>query len=136
MLNRLVDLGNTVIVVEHNLDVIKTADWIIDLGPEAGPGRRPHRCSGDPGASCGRVAGSYTGAALAPVLAAGPHVERPRYDPFAAAAVREGDVALRGGRARRGNAVEDRRPTLAHRQARDQRRQAVPLGRRNARLAR
>ena len=37
VLNRLVDLGNTVIVVEHNLDVIKTADWIIDLGPEAGP---------------------------------------------------------------------------------------------------
>src|SRR6266536_2308551 len=36
VLNRLVDLGNTVIVVEHNLDVIKTADWIIDLGPEAG----------------------------------------------------------------------------------------------------
>ena len=43
VLNRLVDLGNTVIVVEHNLDVIKTADWIIDLGPEAGAARRPHR---------------------------------------------------------------------------------------------
>src|SRR5258707_2953623 len=51
VLNRLVDLGNTVIVVEHNLDVIKTADWVIDLGPEAcdagglivaegGPGRK------------------------------------------------------------------------------------------------
>src|SRR5215510_7569686 len=36
VLNRLVDLGNTVIVVEHNLDVLKTADWIIDLGPEGG----------------------------------------------------------------------------------------------------
>ncbi len=36
VLNRLVDLGNTVLVIEHNLDVIKTADWIIDLGPEAG----------------------------------------------------------------------------------------------------
>src|SRR5260221_492431 len=36
VLNRLVDLGNTVIVVEHNLDVIKTADWVIDMGPEAG----------------------------------------------------------------------------------------------------
>ena len=36
VLNRLVDLGNTVVVVEHNLDVVKTADWVIDLGPEAG----------------------------------------------------------------------------------------------------
>src|SRR5205085_4210751 len=36
VLNRLVDLGNTVIVVEHNLDVIKTADWVIDMGPDAG----------------------------------------------------------------------------------------------------
>jgi excinuclease ABC subunit A len=38
VLNRLVDLGNTVVVIEHNLDVIKTADWIIDMGPEAGEG--------------------------------------------------------------------------------------------------
>ena len=38
VLNRLVDLGNTVVVIEHNLDVIKTADWIIDMGPEAGDG--------------------------------------------------------------------------------------------------
>ena len=36
MLQRLVDTGNTVLVIEHNLDVIKTADWIIDLGPEGG----------------------------------------------------------------------------------------------------
>ncbi len=38
VLNRLVDLGNTVVVIEHNLDVIKTADWVIDMGPEAGDG--------------------------------------------------------------------------------------------------
>jgi excinuclease ABC subunit A len=36
MLNQLVSAGNTVVVIEHNLDVIKTADWIIDLGPEGG----------------------------------------------------------------------------------------------------
>ncbi len=41
VLNKLVDKGNTVIVIEHNLDVIKMADYIIDMGPEGGKGREP-----------------------------------------------------------------------------------------------
>ena len=38
VINRLVDRGNTVLIIEHNLDVVKTADWIIDMGPEGGRG--------------------------------------------------------------------------------------------------
>ena len=48
VLNRLVDLGNTVVVIEHNLDVIKTADWVIDIGPEAGDGGGYVVASGTP----------------------------------------------------------------------------------------
>jgi excinuclease ABC subunit A len=93
VLNRLVDLGNTVIVVEHNLDVIKTADWIIDLGPDSGPAGGRIVVEGTP-EDVAKAADSHTGAALAPVLKAGPHVERPRYDPHAAEAPRSGDVEL------------------------------------------
>src|SRR5205823_4330237 len=84
VLNRLVDLGNTVIVVEHNLDVIKTADWVIDLGPEAGPGGGTIVAEGPPEDVVTKWragAPSHTAAALAPVLDAGPLRERPRYDP-------------------------------------------------------
>jgi excinuclease ABC subunit A len=93
VLNRLVDLGNTVIVVEHNLDVIKTADWVIDLGPEAGDAGGRLVAAGTP-EDVAKVKESHTGAVLAEVLAAGPHAERPKYDPRAAAAEREGDMAL------------------------------------------
>ncbi len=48
VLSRLVDQGNTVLVIEHNLDVIKTADWIIDLGPEGGNGGGTLVCEGSP----------------------------------------------------------------------------------------
>jgi excinuclease ABC subunit A len=94
VLNRLVDLGNTVIVVEHNLDVIKAADWVIDLGPEAGDAGGRVVTEGTPEEVVARPNGSHTAAALAPVLAAGPHVHRPKYDPFAAEAAHDGDVAL------------------------------------------
>ena len=125
VLNRLVDLGNTVVVIEHNLDVIKTADWVIDLGPEAGDeggyvvaagtpedivagergeGRRGDGRQGDKETrsttpvSCLPVSPlsplpsrSHTAEALAPVLAAGPLVERKPYDFAAEAAAREDD---------------------------------------------
>jgi excinuclease ABC subunit A len=67
VLNRLVDAGNTVIVIEHNLDVIKTADWVIDLGPEGGPGGGHIVAQGTPD-DVARIAASYTGQFLRKVL--------------------------------------------------------------------
>jgi excinuclease ABC subunit A len=102
VLHRLVDLGNTVVVIEHNLDVIKSADWIIDMGPEAGleggqvvftgtpeglvefakPPRKSTKKAKDDSKGQSEPTPklrSYTGEALAPVLKAGPHAERSRY---------------------------------------------------------
>jgi excinuclease ABC subunit A len=67
VLNRLVDLGNTVIVIEHHLDVIKQADWIIDLGPEGGEAGGRIVAQGTP-EQVARVKKSYTGQALSKVL--------------------------------------------------------------------
>jgi excinuclease ABC subunit A len=67
VLNRLVDLGNTVIIIEHNLDVIKQADWLIDLGPEGGDAGGRIVAQGTP-EQVARNKKSYTGAALAPTL--------------------------------------------------------------------
>ena len=67
VLHRLRDHGNTVVVIEHNLDVIKTADWIIDLGPEGGAGGGKIIAQGPPDHVAG-VAESYTGRYLKPVL--------------------------------------------------------------------
>ena len=65
----LVDQGNTVIVIEHNLEVIKTADWILDLGPEGGDKGGKIVAQGTP-EDVARVAESYTGQYLAPHLTA------------------------------------------------------------------
>jgi excinuclease ABC subunit A len=96
VLHRLRDHGNTVVVIEHNLDVIKTADWIIDLGPEGGGGGGRIIAEGTPEAIAA-VEASYTGRYLKPVL------------------VRE--------KARVGNAAGERRPMA--RAARTPRYQAI-----------
>jgi len=67
VLHRLRDHGNTVVVIEHNLDVIKTADWIVDLGPEGGSGGGQIIATGTP-EEVAQIAHSYTGKFLAPML--------------------------------------------------------------------
>jgi excinuclease ABC subunit A len=68
VLSRLVDQGNTVIVIEHNLDVVKTADWLIDLGPEGGSGGGRVVTSGTP-EMVSTVPESHTGRYLKEILA-------------------------------------------------------------------
>jgi excinuclease ABC subunit A len=67
VLNRLVDTGNTVVVIEHNLDVIKCADWVIDMGPEGGAGGGQVIAEGTP-EQVAKMKQSYTGQFLAPLL--------------------------------------------------------------------
>jgi excinuclease ABC subunit A len=67
VLHSLVDQGNTVVVIEHNLDVIKTADWIIDIGPEGGDGGGRIVAEGTP-EDVAEVVGSHTGHYLKPLL--------------------------------------------------------------------
>jgi excinuclease ABC subunit A len=67
VLQRLVDAGNTVVVIEHNLDVIKTADWLVDLGPEGGARGGTIVAEGTP-EDVATVKSSYTGLYLAPLL--------------------------------------------------------------------
>lgn len=67
VLNRLVEAGNSVLVIEHNLDVIKSADWLIDLGPEGGAGGGRILAAGTP-EQVAEVEGSHTGRYLGHVL--------------------------------------------------------------------
>ncbi len=75
VLHRLRDHGNTVVVIEHNLDVIRTADWVVDLGPEGGDGGGMILCEGPPASIAGHPQ-SYTGQYLAPLLDLG-HTKKP-----------------------------------------------------------
>ena len=68
MLHQLRDAGNTIVVIEHNLDVIKTADWVIDMGPEGGAGGGSVVAGGTPEEVAANPA-SYTGRYLKPLLA-------------------------------------------------------------------
>jgi excinuclease ABC subunit A len=76
VLDRLVDAGHTLVLIEHNLDVIKLADWVIDLGPEAGDAGGRVVAAGRP-EEIAAIAESHTGRWLAPLLKATPRTERP-----------------------------------------------------------
>ena len=83
-LQRLVDAGNSVLVIEHNLDVVRAADWLLDLGPEGGSGGGRLVASGTP-EQVAQVAASHTGAALRGI---GIGVGKPKATPAAAAVAR------------------------------------------------
>ncbi|MBX3452546.1 MAG: excinuclease ABC subunit UvrA, partial [Planctomycetaceae bacterium] len=107
ILNSLVDAGNTVVVVEHNLDVIKTADWVIDLGPGAGgeggwivaegtPEQivANHQASSKPSKNAAPIRQSLTAACLAPVLKESQRGPRESIDPRDFARKKKGDVDI------------------------------------------
>ncbi|AMV16565.1 excinuclease ABC subunit UvrA [Planctomyces sp. SH-PL14] len=114
VLNSLVEQGNTVAVIEHNLDVIKTADWVVDMGPEAGVGGGwivaqgtpeevvAHAALARPGANGTRrketgespLMRSWTGELLAPVMEAGERADVEFFDADEAAKKRAGDIDI------------------------------------------
>ncbi len=101
VLQRLVDRGNTVLCIEHNLDVLKTADWIIDLGPEAGPDGGRIVAAGPP-ETIAAERRSHTGRALRSVLAAGPRAPRV-HSPETAAPSAGATTSPKAGRGSKGD---------------------------------
>jgi excinuclease ABC subunit A len=95
VLGRLVDAGNSVIVIEHNLDVIKTADWVVDMGPEGGVGGGRVIAEGSPEAVAA-VEESHTGAFLREILGA---------DRIAAASAKAGQSGSRRSTGKRARAA-------------------------------
>jgi excinuclease ABC subunit A len=94
VLHSLADKGNTVIVIEHNLDVVKTADWIIDMGPEGGSGGGTVVAEGTP-EQIAADRHSHTGAFLAGILE--PPAAKPRRTTAAArAGTRQSSAPARG----------------------------------------
>jgi excinuclease ABC subunit A len=104
VLNRLVDLGNSVVVIEHNLEVIKTADWVLDMGPEAGDGGGYLVASGTPEDIVDHAAGvtegqrgmlrSHTGEVLATAITESPREKRRFHDFAAEHSERDGDLDI------------------------------------------
>jgi len=103
VLNSLVEMGNTVVVIEHNLDVIKTADWLVDLGPEAGNEGGWIVAQGTPeeivshwekSKESKKLMYSYTGEMLAPVLATDNRTDRQVFDVKSTTKKRDGDLNL------------------------------------------
>jgi excinuclease ABC subunit A len=119
VLSRLVEQGNTVIVIEHNLDVVKTADWIVDLGPEGGENGGRVVAEGTP-EEVAATSSSYTGQVLAPVLRRGRRGARRVPAPARDASARAsrvtqvtGDGPVRGSRALKSNGAARRTKALA-----------------------
>ena len=92
VLQRLVSLGNSVLIIEHNLDVIRNADWIIDMGPEGGAGGGTIVAQGTP-EQVSKVAASHTGAFLAKLYRERPGSERGPAPPYVAPVVVKTEVA-------------------------------------------
>jgi len=111
VIQRLIDVGNTVVLIEHNLDLIKAADWMIELGPEAGINGGAIVAQGTPemvveyakaalaaasktGKSKAGIPRSYTGEALIPVLDEDPYKKRKTYDPDKDDRWKKGDLDI------------------------------------------